>query len=96
MDSTGVGYTTAKAHKPLGFDISVSFNAVSFLHLRTIFKPADLNLDIAQLRPPSGEAPTIAGPETTTIYDLDIDGDGSYDDGTPEGPQGLDFRRHLK
>jgi hypothetical protein len=92
----GGWYTTAKAHKTLGFDISVSVNAVFIPSSKNYFRPADLNLDVAQLRPATGNAPTIAGPSDVTIYDVDIDGDGSYDDGSLEGPEGLDFQETFK
>ena len=92
----GGWYTTAKAHKTLGFDVSVSVNAVFIPSSKNYFKPADLKLEVAQLRPPSGDAPTIAGPSNVTIYDMDIDGDGSYDDGSIEGPEGLDFKETFK
>jgi hypothetical protein len=100
----GGWYTTAKAHKPLGFDIGVSLNAVFIPSSKNYFKPADLNLDVAMLTSPTtGKAPTIAGPEDPTTYAIDIDGDNQPDDidgnGQPDtfnGPEGLDFKENIK
>ena len=92
----GGWYTTAKAHKTFGFDISASFNAVFIPSSKNYFRPADLNLQVAQLiSPPSGNAPTIAGPDDETTYSIDVNND-NQPDGTFEGPQGLDFKETFK
>jgi len=92
----GGWYTTAKAHKTLGFDISASFNAVFIRSSKNYFRPADLNLQVAQLTSPaSGNAPTIAGPDDPTTYSLDVNND-NQPDGTLDGPEGLDFKETFK
>jgi hypothetical protein len=100
----GGWYTTAKAHKPLGFDIGVSLNAVFIPSSKNYFKPADLNLNAAILTSPaSGQAPTLVGPEEPTTYGIDINGDNQPDDidgnGQPDtfnGPEGLDYKENIK
>lgn len=92
----GGWYTTAKAHKPLGFDIGVSVNAVFIPSSKNYFRPGDLGLETATLiSPQSGNAPTIVGPSDETIYSIDVDGNNQTDF-TIEGPQGLDFKETLK
>ena len=92
----GGWYTTAKAHKPLGFDISASFNAVFIPSSKNYFRPADLKLEVAQLTSPaSGNAPTIAGPAESTTYSYDVNNDGQPE-GTFNGPEGLDFKETFK
>jgi hypothetical protein len=48
-------------------------------------------LQVAQIVPNGGEAPTIVGPKETPQYDLDDDGDADF-----EGPEGLDFKGNFK
>jgi hypothetical protein len=92
----GGWYTTAKAHKTLGFDISASFNAVFIPSSKNYFRPADLNLQVTQLiSPASGNAPTVAGPDEETIYRVDIN-NGSQPDPEFDGPGGLDFKETFK
>jgi len=92
----GGWYTTAKAHKTFGFDISASFNAVFIPSSKNYFRPADLNLQVAQLiSPASGNAPTIAGPSDETLYSYDINND-NQPEGTFSGPEGLDFKETFK
>jgi len=92
----GGWYTTAKAHKTLGFDIGVSFNAVFIPSSKNYFTPADLNLEVTDLASPaSGKAPTIVGPEDATTYSVDANGDGQTD-ATFDGPKGLDFKENIK
>ena len=92
----GGWYTTAKAHKTLGFDISVSFNAVFIPSSKNYFRPADLQLETAQLiSPSSGNAPTIAGPDDETTYSIDVNND-NQPEGQFFGPEGLDFKETFK
>ena len=92
----GGWYTTAKAHKTLGFDISASFNAVFIPSSKNYFRPADLQLETAELVfPASGNAPTIAGPDDETHYEVDINND-NQPEGEFDGPQGLDFKETFK
>lgn len=92
----GGWYTTAKAHKTLGFDIGVSFNAVFIPSSKNYFTPGSLNLSVTDLvSPASGKAPTIVGPEDVTIYSIDANGD-NQPEGSFEGPRGLDFKENIK
>jgi len=92
----GGWYTTAKAHKSLGFDIGVSFNAVFIPSSKNYFMPKDLGLESTVLTSPtSGKAPTIVGPEDKTTYSVDFNGD-TRPDATLDGPQGLDFKEQIK
>lgn len=92
----GGWYTTGKAHKPLGFDISVSFNAVFIPSSKNYFRPGDLGLQTTKLvSPTSGNAPTIAGPDDKTTYSFDANND-NQPEGTFDGPGGLDFKETFK
>jgi hypothetical protein len=91
----GGWYTTAKAHKPLGFDIGVSLNAVFIPSSKHYFTPSALNLEVTELIPASGKAPTVVGPEDETTYSVDTNGD-NQPDATFSGPQGLDFKENIK
>lgn len=92
----GGWYTTAKAHKSLGFDIGFSFNAVFIPSSKNYFTPKDLGLETTVLTSPaSGKAPTIVGPEEASTYSVDVNGDGRPD-GTLDGPQGLDLKEQIK
>lgn len=96
----GGWYTTAKAHKTLGFDFGVSVNAVFIPSSKNYFDPAELGLETAQLIDPAGgKAPTIVGPDVDTEYEsnIDADGDGVIDQTINfSGPRGLDFKENLK
>lgn len=92
----GGWYTTAKAHKTLGFDLGVSLNAVFIPSSKHYFTPGDLNLSVTDLvSPVSGRAPTIVGAEDATIYSIDANGD-NQPEGSFEGPKGLDFKENIK
>ncbi len=92
----GGWYTTAKAHKTLGFDISASFNAVFIPSSKNYFRPADLNLQITQLvSPSSGNAPTVSGPADPTTYRVNLN-NGNQPDPEFDGPEGLDFKETFK
>jgi hypothetical protein len=94
----GGWYHTAKAHKPLGFDLSLSLNGVFIPGSQRFFTPADLNLSNTQLSPndPDGKAPTIIGPGENTTYQTTIqtaDGEQQF---TFDGPEGLDMKKRFK
>lgn len=96
----GGWYTTAKAHKTLGFDLGVSFNAVFISSSKNYFDPNDPSFKFETITgftsaASNGLAPTIIGPEETTTYSIDADGDGQAD-GTFNGPEGLDFKKNIK
>lgn len=88
----GGWYNTAKAHKTLGFDIGVSFNAVFIPSSKNYFDPNSLGLETVtdfSSRASNGLAPTIVGPADETTYT--VEGGIDFD-----GPQGLDFKETFK
>ncbi len=94
----GGWYTTAKAHKTLGFDIGVTVNAVFVPSAKNFFDPNSLGLETItgfSSTAPNGMAPTIMGPKYQTTYDVDADGNGQTD-ANFQGPKGVDFKKNLK
>lgn len=90
----GGWFTTAKAHKTLGFDIGVSMNAVFISSSKNTFRPDELGLSQTRLiSPTDGNAPTIVGPKTATTYSSDF---GAGPTATFSGPEGLDFKKNFK
>jgi hypothetical protein len=87
----GGWFQTAKAHKTFGCDLNISLNAVFIPSSRNHFDPNSLGLQVAQIVPDGGKAPSIVGPKETPQYDLDDDGDADF-----EGPEGLDFKGNFK
>lgn len=87
----GGWFQTAKAHKSFGFDLNISLNAVFIPSSKNTFDPSSLGLQVAQIVPANGEAPTIVGPNNEPQYDLDDDGQADF-----EGPGGLDFKGNFK
>jgi hypothetical protein len=94
----GGWYHTAKAHKPLGFDFSISLNGVFIPSSQRFFEPADLNLNNTQLSPndPDGKAPTIIGPEESTTYQTTIQTPDGEEQFAFDGPEGLDMKKRFK
>jgi hypothetical protein len=93
----GGWYHTAKAHKTLGFDLDITFNAVLVPESNSTFRPADLNLSVTTLiNPQDGIVPTLVGPDKSSQYEVDL----STDQGTQtiqfNGPPGLDFEKWIK
>lgn len=88
----GGWYTTAKAHKSLGFDIGISFNAVFISSSNNYFDTVGMHLEtISRFTSTASNklAPTIAGPDDETTYFLKAG--GSFN-----GPKGLDFKENIK
>lgn len=95
----GGWFSTAKAHKPLGFDLGFTLNAVFIPTSKNYFKPNNLDLSLTELiSPASGEAPTITGPAEESVYTTtaDINGDGTAESFSWNGPEGLDFKDVFK
>jgi hypothetical protein len=87
-------YTTAKAHKTLGFDFGVTANAVFIPSSKNYFNPSDLQLTtVDHYSSPlgNGKAPTLTGPDKAVTYYLDKAETRSF-----EGPKGVDFKDNLK
>ncbi len=107
---TGGWYTTAKAHKSLGFDVSVSVNLAFIPSSDNFFNPNSLNLSATTYdgaRPdgstaafdPTKKAPTIFGPKDETQYSSSYDPDGSGPLGPQtyvfSGPEGFDVKKEI-
>ncbi|HEY5745296.1 MAG TPA: DUF6588 family protein [Chryseolinea sp.] len=89
----GGWFTTAKAHKTLGFDLGVSVNGVFIPSSNNYFRPAELGLKTTTLvSPTSGNAPTLVGPGDATTYASTYGGQSV----TFSGPKGLDFKDNFK
>ncbi len=94
----GGWYTTAKAHKTLGFDIAVAIHGVFVPTSKNYFNPNGLQLQTVTgftSASSNGLAPTIMGPDVRTDYSVDADDNGQTD-ATFQGPRGLDFKDNLK
>jgi len=97
----GGWFTTAKAHKSFGFDISISANAVFIPSSKNYFDPAKLELKALTgftSDAPNGLAPTVVGPDYQTTYtgSYDLDGDGENESISFDGPAGLDLEENIK
>ncbi|HEX5171152.1 MAG TPA: DUF6588 family protein [Cyclobacteriaceae bacterium] len=94
----GGWYTTAKAHKTLGFDLSVSLNGVFIPSSQRYFEPGKLGLNNTQLSPndPDGKVPTVIGPEESTTYETVIQTPDGPQRFTFDGPEGLDMKKRFK
>lgn len=108
---TGGWYTTAKAHKSLGFDLSITFNAGFIPSSENFFDPNKLNLSefttydgarnngSTDIFDPTRKAPTIFGPKDETRFTstYDPDGTGPLGDETfvYNGPEGFDIKKEI-
>ena len=108
---TGGWYTTAKAHKTLGFDLSVTVNSAFLPSSENFFNPNKLNLspnttyngarNEGSTAPydPTRKAPTIFGPKDETQYTstYDPDGAGPLNEETfvYSGPEGFNIKKEI-
>jgi hypothetical protein len=100
---TGGWYTTAKAHKTLGFDLSVTVNAAFIPSSENFFNPNKLKLSPnttyngARDDGSSGafddtrKAPTIFGPKDETEYESTYGGETFVF----RGPEGFDMKKSI-
>jgi hypothetical protein len=80
-------YNTAKAHKTLGFDLTVTANLAYIPNKDLTYSVNSLNLteiELAPSSPTSDEVPTMFGPAITPVYQLK-----SVPLQTFDGPEGL-------
>lgn len=101
----GGWYTTAKAHKPLGFDVSVSMNLAFIPSSENYFNPNNIGLSsnfdsfTNTTRGNDTQAPTIVGPkdETTYVFSGELDGNTANGEETVDiiGPEGFDFKKEF-
>jgi hypothetical protein len=62
-------YNTAKPHKSLGFDFTVTVSAIVVPESDLFYQPSTLGLQTVELVSPSdGNAPTVFGPAVTPVY----------------------------
>lgn len=88
-------YNTAKPHKPLGFDLSITINSVFVNDDELTYKPNTLGLtNVTLVSPADGNAPTIYGPKETVTYAYKV-----LPSETFNGPKGFDpprlFGKHI-
>lgn len=88
-------YNTAKTHKPLGFDLSITINSVFVNDDELTYKPNTLGLqNVTLVSPADGNAPTIYGPKQTVTYAYKV-----LPSETFTGPKGLNpprlFGKHI-
>ena len=100
---TGGWYTTAKAHKTLGFDLSISVNAGFIPSSENFFDPNKIGLssntvyngarDNNSNDPynPNRKAPTIFGPKDETRYTSTFEGETFV----YSGPEGFDVKKEI-
>lgn len=89
-------YTTAKAHSPLGVDLSFSLSPVLVPKSKDYFDPASLSFQTINsfsndTEPSKKEAPTFFGPDDQTTYYLNVAGQPA----SFNGPQGLNIRNTI-
>jgi hypothetical protein len=101
----GGWYTTAKPHKTLGFDLSLTMNLAFVPTSENYFNPNKLGLSsnftgfTNTTKNNSTKAPTIVGPKDRTEYTFSGDLDG--DSGTPDqsvtivGPEGFNLKEEI-
>lgn len=88
-------YTTAKAHSPLGIDVSFALSPVLVPKSKDYFDPASLSFQtitsFSNNTEPGKGAPSFFGPNDKTTYFLNIAGQPTSFD----GPQGLNIRNDI-
>ncbi len=98
---TGGWYTTAKAHKSLGFDIGISLNTVFLPSSRNYFNPNNLGLSspftfINSTTNSTTDAPSIMGPADETTYTFTYTPNNlPQQTFTVDGPEGLDVKNVI-
>ena len=92
-------YTTAKTHKPLGFDLGVSLSAVFVPSSDNYFTPSLTNTTFNNTTNPGAGAPTVFGPKDLTRYTSSYDPDGNGPLASQsisfDGPEGLDLSKNV-
>lgn len=86
-------YNTAKPHKLLGIDITVTAAAMMVPDDELFYNVDNLNLESVELDPSSPDAPrapTIIGPDRAPVYRLQDNPSTTY-----EGPEGLDLEGNI-
>ena len=83
-------YNTAKAHKTLGFDLTITVNAAMVPESEKFYSVDNSRLNNVTLVSPSdGKVPTMFGPDTAPVYRDNLTGD-QFD-----GPSGLGLDEEL-
>ena len=100
---TGGWFNTAKPHKSLGFDFGVTINLAFVPTADNYFDPNKLGLSsnftgfTNSTKVNSTQAPTIMGPADNTTYTFsgDLNGDGTNENVTISGPDGLNMKKEI-
>jgi hypothetical protein len=85
-------YNTAKPHKLIGIDLTVTASAMSIPNSELFYNVAALNLQRISLDPSSPDAPnapTVFGPDRSPVFRENESGE------TFEGPGGLDLKGEI-
>jgi hypothetical protein len=101
----GGWYTTAKPHKSLGFDVSLTVNMAFIPTSEKYFDPNKLGLSSNftsfnnSTKVNQTQAPTIAGPKDDTSYTFSGELDGNTSNGNETvnivGPEGFDLKKEI-
>ncbi len=90
-------YNTAKPHKIVGIDITVTANAMTIPKDELFYEPAKLGLERVGLNddsPGYPKAPTLLGKDNAPVFDV-LDNDGDPTGETFEGPPGLNLEEEI-
>ena len=83
-------YNTAKAHKTLGFDLTVTVNAAFVPNEDLFYDVSALDLQtLTLINPTDGKAPTMFGPAIVPTYEENSSGE------TFDGPEGLNIKDEI-
>lgn len=104
MKATSLGlnqgwYNTAKAHKTLGFDLTISVSGMTIPESDKFFNVENLKLShfsLSQDSPDYPNAPTIFGGEREPEYLYRSDPDDPSTEEAFTGPPGLDLKENIK
>ncbi len=86
-------YNSARAHQPLGFDITITGNAVFIPDADLTFDPSQLGLNNTRLISGDRLVPTVIGSDDLrSTYEYSVDGQV---EGTFEGPDGFSLEDNF-
>ncbi|MEX2232214.1 MAG: DUF6588 family protein [Cyclobacteriaceae bacterium] len=89
-------YNTAKAHKPAGIDLTITFNAMTIPKSDLFFDATKLGLTVVELDQTSQDypmTPTVFGPDNQPIFSYTDETTGLKQ--TYEGPGGIDLEGNI-
>src|SRR5688572_6497908 len=89
-------YNTAKAHKPAGIDLTITFNAMTIPKSDLFFDVTQLDLNVVELDQSSHDypmTPTVFGPENQPTFSYTDETTGIKE--TYLGPGGVDLEGNI-